>query len=53
MFYICTRSLRNGALGFVAKYDDEQKARHVAEMGNHGRLCNGPAFLVYVVISAF
>jgi hypothetical protein len=52
MFYICTRSLRNGALSFVSKYSDQQKAKAIADMANYGRFSNGPTHSLYVVISA-
>lgn len=52
MFYICKRSLRNGALTFVKRYSNESDAQAVADLANytHGRF--GPEIRKYVVISA-
>jgi hypothetical protein len=52
MVYICTRSLRNGALTFVKTYSDCVLAGKIVDMANHGLSCQGPARIKYVVISA-
>jgi hypothetical protein len=52
MFYICLRSLRNGALQFVSKYQDKAKAQSVADLANYGRNSLGPIESRYVVITA-
>ena len=51
--YICTRSLRNGALSFVAAYTDQTLAQHVVNLANQGLLSCGPSHIKYVLINAF
>lgn len=52
MFYICTRSLANGALSFVSSRDSKVQAQMIANAGNYGKYSIGPQKLVYVVIPA-
>ena len=52
LYYICTRSLRNGALSFVCTYTDVAKAQAVADMANYGVQSRGPFDMRYVVLNA-
>lgn len=51
-YYICTRSLRNGALSFVATYSDAEQAQRIASMAQYGVESRGPFDHKYVVITS-
>lgn len=52
LFYICTRSLRNGALTFVCTYTSVVRAQAVIDMANYGVQSRGPHDHKYVVLNA-